>query len=351
MRHFFAFVALLVFAVYGCETTPKAAFQNEKQETTFDAKFTIAMGSCNKQHLPQEYWSVIEKDEADLFIWGGDNIYADTKDMQLMQEKYDMQKSNLHYQSFVSSLPYGLVGVWDDHDYGKNDAGKEWKYKEESKQLFMDFLDLDSAHPMANRQGTYYAEKLKVGKHSIALYMLDTRYFRDGLKVADSTNKRYQAHATPDSTLLGKAQWKWLDREFAASKADFNIIVSSIQFLSQEHGFETWGNFPFELKKMEDLMVKHQLKNVLILSGDRHISEFSQKEVAGLGYPLTDFTSSGLTHAYTSFSGEPNPYRVGEVTSQTSYGVVELNLDSYSALLQIKSTENGELLNELQIQF
>ena len=33
------------------------------------------------------------------------------------------------------------------------------------------------------------------------------------------------------------------------SKADFHIIMSSIQVWSNEHGFETWGNFPHEVDK------------------------------------------------------------------------------------------------------
>jgi alkaline phosphatase D len=204
---------------------------------------------------------------------------------------------------------------------------------------------------MASRGGTYYTSSFSVGEHSLKFYMLDTRYFRDGLLEAESSAKRYQPHTTSDSTLLGSEQWSWLKDEMKSSEADFNIFVSSIQFLSNEHGFETWGNFPHEVRKMQDLLKENKLKNVLFLSGDRHISEFSQKDIEGLDYPLTDFTSSGLTHSYTSYDNEPNPYRVGEVTAQTSYGIIELNLAEESASLKIKSTEDGSLLQSLDLNF
>lgn len=313
--------------------------------------FRIALGSCNRQDLPQDYWNGIAKDSADIFIWGGDNIYADTADMEVMKSKYNIQKTNEHYASFVSSLPYAPIGVWDDHDYGKNDAGKSWTYKDEAKLLFMDFFDIDSTHAMTDRGGTYQAKTIEVGDKAIKFYLLDTRYFRDALVDAEREDRRYQPHTDDNSTLLGDEQWMWLEQEFKTSEADFNIIVSSIQFLSGEHGFETWGNFPHEIQKMLGLIEKHTLNNILMLSGDRHISEFSQKKIEGLDYPLTDFTSSGLTHSYTSYDGEPNPHRVGEVVAKTSYGIIDLNFESEVAELTIKSTEDREVFQNLKLKY
>ncbi|MFO7743911.1 MAG: alkaline phosphatase D family protein [Psychroflexus sp.] len=351
MKKIYLFLVLVSFSLLSCKSKSDEENQEKSTKNEQTASFRIALGSCNRQDMSQEFWSTIEKDSADIFIWGGDNIYADTPDMKLMEAKYDTLKNNNYYQSFVNQLPYGTIGVWDDHDYGKNDAGKEWKYRDEAKSLFMDFFDVDSSHAMASRGGTYQSEVVEIGEKSIKFYLLDTRYFRDGLKEAEESNKRYQPHKSSDSTLLGSEQWKWLEQEFKNSESDFNIIVSSIQFLSSEHGFETWGNFPHEVEKMETLLKKYQLDNILMLSGDRHISEFSQKQVEALDYPLTDFTSSGLTHSYTSYDGEPNQYRIGEVTAETSYGIVDLDLIEEKADLKIKSTEDGRILQNLSLEF
>lgn len=350
MKNLYLLIILSCVSLLSCKSNSEeetSGIAQAGQKTTF----RIALGSCNRQNLAQNYWSVIEKDSADIFVWGGDNIYADTQDMELMEAKYDSLKSNNFYTSFVNELPYGSVGVWDDHDYGKNDAGEEWTYKEEAKSLFMDFFDIDSTHAMADRGGIYHSKTIDLGDNSIKLYMLDTRYFRDGLLEAEESHKRYKPHTSSDSTLLGDEQWEWLEKEFKNSKADFNIIVSSIQFLSSEHGFESWGNFPHEVEKMQSLLLDYSLDNVLMLSGDRHISEFSQKKIEGLDYPITDFTSSGLTHSYTSYDGEPNTYRVGEVTAQTSYGIVDLDLNKNQAELKIQFTEDGRVLQNLKINF
>ena len=75
--------------------------------------------------------------------------------------------------------------------------------------------------------------------------------------------------------MLGESQWQWLEKELTDSKAQFNVIMSSIQFLSYEHGFESWGTMPQEVKKMEEILSKSKAKGIIFLSGDRHIAEIS----------------------------------------------------------------------------
>jgi len=160
-------VTLAVITFVSCKPNTDDKKTESKLAESEPKTFRIAIGSCNRQDLPQEYWSIIEKDSADIFVWGGDNIYADTPDMDLMGETYDSIKSNPYYQSFIKSLPNAPLGVWDDHDYGKNDAGKEWPYKDEAKELFLDFLDIDSTQAVANRKGTYYSKVIPLGNKSI----------------------------------------------------------------------------------------------------------------------------------------------------------------------------------------
>ena len=73
-------------------------------------------------------------------------------------------------------------------------------------------------------------------------------------------------------------------------------------------------------------------------------------EVGGMSYPLIDFTSNGLTHVYSSYSGEPNTFRIGEVVATKSFGVVQLNLKSKEASLKMIG-DNGEILNSLTQQY
>jgi len=313
------------------------------QEASVDndnADFIIAFGSCNKQGQPQPMWSEILKQSPNLFIWGGDNIYAKNS-LTSIKKGYDKQKSHIDYLKLKNSVP--IMGTWDDHDYGKNDAGAEWELKAESQQLFLDFLEVPKNDSKRKQEGIYTSKIFEIEKGSVKVIILDTRYFRSSLKKKASVKKRYIPYQNNEGTMLGKAQWKWLSQELENNFSDFVIIVSSVQFLSAEHGFETWGNFPHEVERLKKLLVDTSVRNAIILSGDRHISEFSITKVDGLKYPLIDFTSSGLTHAYTSYQGESNRFRIGNVISVPSFGVLKFDFDSYTVSMQMRGKNNLKL--------
>ncbi len=309
-----------------------------------DTSFVIAFGSCNKTELENPFWDDIIALDPDLWIWGGDNIYADTPDMDKMRAMYRSQQEVPGYRALAGSTP--VIGTWDDHDYGLNDGGREFAVREESQQAFLDFLGVPPDSPRRQREGVYTSHTYRHPRGKVKVIVLDTRYFRTPLRDDPSGEKRYIPHAFGEGTLLGEAQWTWLEGELRESDADFNVLVSSIQVLSGEHGFETWGNFPHEVQRLLRLIGDSGAKGVMVLSGDRHISEFSRRDTEPLPYPLVDFTSSGLTHAYRSFKGEPNPYRVGEVVSRESFGLVRLNFEGQEATFQIRA-ENNAVLQEI----
>lgn len=327
MKKTIAFLSL-IFILFSC---------NEKQ-----ADFTIAFGSCNNQNLDNPFWNQILDEKPGVWIWGGDIIYSDTEDMSVLEANYAVLKNNPNYQNFEQNIPV-MMGTWDDHDFGMNDGGEHYPEKWTSQQLFLDFFDVPLNSKRRAQKGIYSLEDFNSTKGSVRVFSLDTRYFRTDLKADPSGEKRYLPDSNPESTMLGKAQWAWLEKNLSESQADFNIINSSIQVLSGEHGFESWANFPLEAQRLEALIQYSKAKNVIILSGDRHISEFSEKQVPGLAYPLIDFTSSGMTHYYEGFSGENNPYRIGEVVADKTYGVLKFNFDSGQVDFIIKGTQDKVL--------
>lgn len=49
------------------------------------------------------------------------------------------QLANPEYKAFIDTTPY--IGIWDDHDFGINDGHKRYTYREESQQIFLDFMN------------------------------------------------------------------------------------------------------------------------------------------------------------------------------------------------------------------
>jgi len=283
-------------------------------------------------------WDDVISLQPDVWLWGGDAIYADTDDMLKMKKDYETQYQQKGYTKLSEKVT--ILGTWDDHDYGKNDAGAEYAYKKESQQLFLDFLKVGQSDPRRTREGVYHSQEFKTPKGTVKVILLDTRYHRTALTRKD---KKYVPNTFNEGTLLGKKQWEWLTQELTNSTADFTIIMSSIQVLSSQHRFEKWANFPHEVSRLFQLLKTSQAKNVIFLSGDRHISEFSKTTIKNVPYPVIDFTSSGLTHAYKGFTSEENKYRDGHVVFTESYGVLKFNFEQKKVTFQMRGNGNSIL--------
>lgn len=341
MKQCYIFLAALIL-FSACKKKERKAAESPAKSAS---DFVVAFGSCNMSQEPNPFWDDILEEHPNVWIWGGDIVYADTDDVERLRAIYAMQDTVAGYAELKKQVP--VIGTWDDHDFGINDGGSDFSIKAESQQVFLDFMGVPEDSERRNQEGVYASHEYKVPTGKVKVIVLDTRYFRSELIKDEDSKKRYKTTTDSTATVLGETQWQWLENELNQSDADFNLIMSSIQVLSGEHGFESWGNFPLEVDKLENLIAQSGAKGVIILSGDRHISEFSRTEIDGLSYPLIDFTSSGLTHSYFSFSGEPNQYRIGEVVSEKSYGVITFDFEKKEADMKMKG-DNGTVLQELK---
>ncbi|MDH3323194.1 MAG: alkaline phosphatase family protein [Flavobacteriaceae bacterium] len=342
MKFRFSLLLLLGILFYSCDQTK----EKSASKKTASPNFVLAFGSCNNQNIVNELWSEILKNNPDVFIWGGDIVYSDTYDMALMKKNYEQQKNKPSYQNFTKQVP--VLGIWDDHDYGLNDGGMEYDKKDSVQQIFLDFFDLDPTDQRRSRKGIYHAKEFSIDQHSIKIILLDTRYFRTALTIDTTGTKRYVPNRHDKGTMLGTEQWHWLENELKTSKSDFNIIVSSVQFLSDEHGFESWGNMPNEVRKLKNIIGQSKAKGVIILSGDRHIAEISKDTLTNMHDPLIDFTSSGMTHSYSSFEGEKNKYRITNVVSDKNFGILNFDFNSRMVQMQIRGINNKILASHVQ---
>lgn len=319
MKKLILFLALAPVFVFG---------QNADLEISKNIS-TIAFGSCSYQtETEKQLWSEVNATNPDLWIWLGDNIYGDTEDMKVMRKKYDLQKSHIGYQRLIAKTD--VIGIWDDHDFGVNDGGKEYLKKDESKAEMFRFLDVAHNHPAYERKGAYQSYAFNSGKSRVKIILLDARYFRDSL------NKDEKNWNIPNETgeILGEDQWKWFEEQLSDSSVDLFIVGSGIQVIPEEHRFEKWANFPKELNRLYEV-IKTTEKPVILLSGDRHISEVSKIELDTYPYPLYEFTSSSLTSPWGEPRKEPNKYREKEIIFETNFALLEIDTESQSLNLDI----------------
>ena len=315
---------LVVALVISCGQNPQPE-SNESLVTVKGVKqysSRIAFGSCNNAYAPNELWDDVLLAKPEAWIWGGDIVYADSDDFETIEKHYRRQLENVEYRQLAESSK--ILATWDDHDYGMNDGGVTFSAKNKSQEAFLNFLKVGQSDSRRDQEGVYYSEQIQTEGHTVEVILLDTRYFRSDL-TKGTADRRYDPNYDETATMLGDVQWNWLSERLSTSTADLVLLVSSIQFLSAEHGFEKWQNLPHERERLISLL-KQVDQPVMVLSGDRHISEWSVLKTSDK--EIVDFTSSGLTHSYEDFSGEPNALRKGEVVSVPSYGLLDIDWEN-----------------------
>lgn len=324
------------------------------KNTTQEPLTTIAFGSCDDQYRPLKMWKEINDQKPQLWIWGGDNMYGDSYSMDTLKHKYDLQLAQPGYQQLKTTA--WVTGTYDDHDYGVNDGGKEYKYRWESRELLFDFLGFPNNDPDRMHEGAYNSQVFGPTGKQVKIINLDTRYFRDTLEremvaLSDGQKEsRYKRVAGRD--ILGEEQWKWLENQLTNSSASIHIINSSIQVIASDHRFEKWANFPDAQKRLYALIAKTKAKGVLIISGDRHCAEYSKIDLPGLGYPLYDFTSSGLTHSWPAYREEKNEHRVGPLIAERNFGLIRIDWSKPHPELQLQVIgAGGKQLSEMKIVY
>ena len=322
----------------------------------------LAFGSCAKQDRPQPIWNSVVETDPQLFVFLGDNIYGDTEDMQVLEAKYQQLGNQPGYRKLKQTCP--ILATWDDHDYGVNDGGSEYPKKRESQQVFLDFFDVPQDDPRRDREGVYSAHLFGPAGKRVQLILLDARYFRSPLKTGfkpgepgDGYRGKYFPNTDQSATMLGEAQWNWLEKQLQVP-AELRLIGSGVQVVADEHGSEMWGNFPRERKRLFDSIKKTKAQGVVFLSGDRHLAEIARLPAdrsLGVGYPLYDVTSSSLntpsgnfTKARTRFANEINSYRVGLTYFETNFGTVEIDWEQADPLvrLQVRDESGGVVLQQ-----
>ena len=322
----------------------------------------IAFGSCAKQENPQPIWDAIVETQPQLFVFLGDNIYGDSEDMEVLRAKYALLANQPGFRKLKQNCP--VVGTWDDHDFGANDAGAEYPKKRESQQVFLDFFGVPQDDPRRTQEGVYSARVQGPNGKRVQLILLDVRYFRSPLKTGykpgepgDGYRGKYSPNNDPDATVLGETQWGWLADQLKVP-ADLRIIGTGVQIVPDEHGSEMWGNFPKERQRLFRLIRETRAEGVVIISGDRHLAEISRlanDSPDSPGYPLYEVTSSSLntpsgnfTKAGVRFANEINSYRVGLTYFDVNSGSIQIDWDQPDPTirLQVRDEKGGVVLQQ-----
>ena len=313
-------------------------------DTKYSEFYVIGFGSCITEKREQPIWSAIKEENLNEFFFMGDNVYGDNKETGLLDDMkiaYALQKTK--FPKWLDDIK--VNAIWDDHDYGKNDGGSEYLHKSESQDLFLEFWKVAKDDPRWDREGIYFSEVREIFNLKVNLIGLDTRYHRSLLGQKD---KPYSPVEDTSKTMLGQDQWNWLI-DLLGQESDLNIIVSSIQVIPTNHGFEKWGNFPHERTKLIRLIEESKIPTIII-SGDRHkagiykVNNLIELTSSSMNKPLPNYISK----IWDLISKETDTNLVDEMYYPENYGTVTINQKG-SVLIELKSL-NGKTVNSIELK-
>lgn len=258
---------------------------NNKQNLLFSVttendsleNFSFLAGSCAfvgtsftklvKPFNNLQIFNSMANDSANFMLWLGDNVYYifEQNSPKKQQKRNTQVRLNKKLSNFFHTKEH--YAIWDDHDFGSNNSGAEFKNKVSSLNVFQQFWP----NPK-NGDFNYYTFK----KEDVQFFMLDGRY-----------NKT-------EEEALGKQQFEWLKNELQKSDATFKIIAIGFQALNKSQSHESFYQKRSEFDALMNFIKEHEIDGIFFLTGDRHFAELVKVDSI-LPYSLYDFTTSTLS--------------------------------------------------------
>jgi alkaline phosphatase D len=292
--------------------------------------FTFLTGSCAYFNEPEfdrpgkpyggdsSIFETMAKTPAAFNVWLGDNWYTREVDFNTrwgLNYRASHDRATPVLQKFMASMPQ--YSIWDDHDYGPNDAGKSYILKDESRKIFMNY----SVNPSYGEDGKGIYSLISYS--DVDVFLTDDRFFRSEDEMPDSIDGKPNAA----KTYFGKMQMEWLKNALTFSTATFKVIATGSQVLNPYSSAECMKSYSAEYYELMDFLSAQKISGVLFITGDRHHSEVIKLDRPGV-YPLYDITTSPFTAGVSKVGGPElnNPVRInGTLVQEQNFAKITVS--------------------------
>jgi alkaline phosphatase D len=294
--------------------------------------FTIATGSCTYinetaydrpgKAYGKQYgiFESITNAQPDMMLWLGDNVYfreADWLSRSGILRRYTHSRSLPELQPLLQTGHH--YAIWDDHDYGPNDALGSFPQKRLTREAFGLFW-ANNGYGLDGQGGITGAFQF----NDLHFFMLDNRWSR-----SSATSQ------TVPPQMLGKAQIDWLVENLAYSHAPFKIVAVGGQILNDAAVWENYANYPVEREYLLDRIAEEGIEGVVFLTGDRHHTELCR--VVHKGVTMYDLTISPLTSGTHEDGDAATTNRVeGKLYNKTNFGLLEVSGPGKARVLNMR---------------
>lgn len=266
--------------------------------------FDVVVASCARSGSNGAVFDAMANEDALLYLALGDAHYGnlDSTSINPFLEAYRHLLTRPGQAAFFRSTP--MAYVWDDHDYGPNDA--------------------DSTSP--GRAAAAAAYRAVVPALDLVDDIAVYQAFTIGRVRFVMTDGRSQRTAT---TLLGEQQLSWLIDELTTSSRTHALVVwaNDVPWIgTASPGADGWAGYATERTRIADALAGAQVDNLVMVAGDAHMvaiddgtnTDYST-DGSGFGFPLLQ--AAALDRRGDIKGG---PYSDGAFPGGGQYGMLQI---------------------------
>ncbi len=305
--------------------------------TTFDDRpqdLVIVAGACARTGSNGAVFDAMVAEQPDLYLALGDLHYGNLESTDPADHitLYGRSLSQDGQAALFSSVPTAYV--WDDHDYGPNNADGSAPGREAVSEAYRRAVphygvDPDPAAPIA--------QVFTVGR--VRFVLSDTRSHRSS------------------ASMLGQEQLAWLIDELVTSAADHAVViwVNPTPWIGAAGASsDDWSGWADERRTIADALAGAEVDNLVMVSGDAHmvaIDDGTNSGYASDGWPGFPVLHAAALDRPGSVKG--GPYSHGAVAGAGQYGRIEIDDDGGPTVTVRLSGHNwlDEELLDLELRF